>query len=251
MMHDGISPLLEFASEKLHVLLLVMAAIYAFKISWVLRHPAGRERQAGSGSPHTNATKGAAMSLFSIAMPWTMESARKHPFLYVQFVVFHVCVATSIAMTIVFSYLPWLIASKPAVFALQAVYAAGFIVGCMRLLRRAADRYVRAVSTPDDYFSLGLLVVWIALSFLVAAQAPAFAAAKGQWDPGAAAAPLSEAPVLAYYFITSFFLLYVPFSKISHYIYYPFTRWYLGKTLGHRGVYPVRRYPVRTGGAGA
>ena len=40
--------------------------------------------------------------------------------------------------------------------------------------------------------------------------------------------------------LTAFFLFYVPFSKISHYIFYPFTRWYLGKTLGHRGVYPLK-----------
>ncbi len=37
---------------------------------------------------------------------------------------------------------------------------------------------------------------------------------------------------------TSFFLIYVPFSKISHYLYYPFTRYWIGKTLGHRGSMP-------------
>jgi hypothetical protein len=36
----------------------------------------------------------------------------------------------------------------------------------------------------------------------------------------------------------------VPFSKISHYLYYPFTRYYLGKTLGRRGVYPMRKPQV-------
>jgi hypothetical protein len=45
--------------------------------------------------------------------------------------------------------------------------------------------------------------------------------------------------VVAYLYLTSFFLLYVPFSKISHYLYYPFTRWWLGKALGHRGSFPV------------
>jgi hypothetical protein len=40
---------------------------------------------------------------------------------------------------------------------------------------------------------------------------------------------------------TSFFLVYVPFSKISHYLYYPFTRYWLGKALGHRGSYPYAR----------
>ena len=47
--------------------------------------------------------------------------------------------------------------------------------------------------------------------------------------------------IVLYLYLTSFFLLYVPFSKISHYLYYPFTRWYLGKALGHRGSFPITR----------
>ena len=47
--------------------------------------------------------------------------------------------------------------------------------------------------------------------------------------------------LLVYFWMTAFFLVYVPFSKISHYLYYPFTRYYLGKTMGHRGVYPLKR----------
>jgi hypothetical protein len=46
---------------------------------------------------------------------------------------------------------------------------------------------------------------------------------------------------IAYLYLTSFFLLYVPFSKISHYLYYPFTRWWIGRALGHRGSFPVAR----------
>jgi hypothetical protein len=46
---------------------------------------------------------------------------------------------------------------------------------------------------------------------------------------------------IVYLYLTSFFLLYVPFSKISHYLYYPFTRIYIGRALGHRGSYPVVR----------
>ena len=46
---------------------------------------------------------------------------------------------------------------------------------------------------------------------------------------------------IAYLFMTSFFLIYVPFSKISHYLYYPFTRWWIGKALGHRGSMPAAR----------
>ena len=69
-----------------------------------------------------------------------------------------------------------------------------------------------------------MLTLWLALSF-VAVPNPS---GSGVW------------PRLAYFILTAFFLVYVPFSKISHYLYYPFARWYLGKTLGYRGVYPLR-----------
>jgi len=68
-----------------------------------------------------------------------------------------------------------------------------------------------------------LLIVWLVVSVLAAPNRR----------------EISEGPLLAYFFLTAFFLIYVPFSKISHYIYYPFARWYLGRTLGHRGVYPL------------
>ena len=57
--------------------------------------------------------------------------------------------------------------------------------------------------------------------------------------------------MLAYFFLTAFFLIYVPFSKISHYLYYPFTRYYLGKSLGRRGVFPMKRAADQTAAAGA
>ena len=33
----------------------------------------------------------------------------------------------------------------------------------------------------------------------------------------------------------------VPFSKIGHYLYYPITRYYLGRSLGYRGVFPIQK----------
>ena len=58
---------------------------------------------------------------------------------------------------------------------------------------------------------------------------------------------VSETPLLDYFFLTAFFLIYVPFSKISHYIYYPFARYYLGRTLGHRGSYPGMKPATQMG----
>jgi hypothetical protein len=47
--------------------------------------------------------------------------------------------------------------------------------------------------------------------------------------------------MLTFFLLTAFFLIYVPFSKIGHYLYYPITRYYLGRSLGYRGVFPIQR----------
>jgi nitrate reductase gamma subunit len=227
-MHD-MSPLLQFAEDRLQIIALsFMAIVYLLKIRWILRFPASRDRQAPTGDPSTNAPRGARYSLFNIGMPWAMSSTRQHPFFYAQFVIFHIGVTTSIAMSFLIPYAPGLIAGGGTVLALQLIFAAAAAVGVSRMVRRITDRYIRSISSPDDYFSLALLTIWFVSSILAA--------------PNNRQA--SEAPLLAYFFLTAFFLIYVPFSKISHYLYYPFTRWYLGKTLGHRGVYPLRHRTV-------
>ncbi|MFB3826917.1 MAG: hypothetical protein ACE15B_09115 [Bryobacteraceae bacterium] len=215
------SALLNFAEDRLQIIALTfMAVVYILKIRWILSYPAGRDWQAPNPTGRTNPTRGAWWSLFNIALPWSMASTRRHPWFYAQFVIFHVAVAASILMSFIMPYWPEWIAGPLAVLSLQVIFAAAFLVGVARFIRRLRDPYVRAISTPDDYFSLALLIVWFAFSFLAAPNRDEFA-------------------LLAYFFLTAFFLIYVPFSKISHYLYYPFSRWYLGRTLGHRGVYPV------------
>jgi nitrate reductase gamma subunit len=221
------SPMLRFAEDRLQILALVfMALVYLLKIRWIMSFPAGRDRQATT-AVFTNASKGATYSLFTIAMPWVMGSTRSHPLLYLQFVLFHIGVAVSILMSFLIPYAPHLIAGRTAVLTMQALYAAAFLVGILRVYRRISDSYLRSVSTPDDYFSPTLLIVWFASSFLAASNRP----------------ETGEGALMAYFWLTAFFLVYVPFSKISHYLYYPFSRWYLGRTLGYRGVLPIRRGP--------
>ncbi|HUT54470.1 MAG TPA: hypothetical protein VM658_13860 [bacterium] len=222
-MHE-ISPLLRFSEDKLQIIaLLFMAAVYVIKVKWILKFTAGKERQKTTSTGRTDARKGAYYSLFNIFMPWTMSSYRQHPLFYLQFGVFHTAVAVSIAMSVAMPYFPGLIANHYLVLLMQALFGAAFLIGLGRLIRRIASPYMRAISSPDDYFSLWLLTVWFAFAFMAAPNRP----------------ELTELWLTGYFLLTALFLFYVPFSKISHYIFYPFTRWYLGKTLGHRGVYPI------------
>jgi hypothetical protein len=218
-MHEP-TPLLKFAENQLQIASLVfMAAVYLWKIHWILSFPAGRDRQAPMAA--SNASRGARLSLLAVAMPWTLASFREHPLRYAQFAIFHLGVLFSIVMSFVIPYAPGLMRAPQAVLGLQVCFGLAALAGVFRLARRIWDPYMRAISSPDDYFSISLLIFWL-VSSMIAAEA-------------------DKMPLLVYFFLTAFFLVYVPFSKISHYLYYPFARWYLGRTLGHRGVFPLVR----------
>ncbi len=80
---------------------------------------------------------------------------------------------------------------------------------------------MRLISSPDDYFSLILLSAW-----LLSALAAIPLSGTNRW------------PEVVFFALTAFFLVYVPFSKISHYVLWPFNRYLIGKHFGKRGVYP-------------
>ncbi len=217
---------LHFAEHTLQeVALAFMALVYTIRIVWLLRHKAGTDRQPTTATVAHAQRRGILHSWANVAMPWAMESTRRKPFFYAQFVVFHLGVTAAIALSFVIPYAPAWLESETLVLALRVLIGAAFVVGVTRLVRRVVNPYIRAISSPDDFFSVTLLTVWFAFAFL---------AVPNDTSGG-------EGILLTYFWLTAFFLVYVPFSKISHYLYYPFTRYYLGKTLGFRGVYPVYR----------
>ena len=218
---------LEFVRGTLHdVALAFMFIVYCFRLYWLMRFKAGKERQAPTGRGDTNSRKGFIYSWGNIAMPWAMESTRTKLFLYLQFVIFHVGVTAAILLMFSISFY---FKSDPLpaalVTAFQIIIGAAFVVGVLRIIRRLGSVYLRAISSPDDHFALWLLTVWFGFGYLAAPNDYS----QGDWQ------------AMAFFLLGSFFLVYVPFSKISHYLYYPFTRYYLGKSLGRRGVFPIRR----------
>ncbi|MEW5796443.1 MAG: hypothetical protein AB1772_08780 [Candidatus Zixiibacteriota bacterium] len=218
---------LEFVRGTLHdAALCFMAVVYIIRVYWLTRFPAGMERQAPTSAGSAKPRKSIVYSWANVAMPWAMESTRTKFFLYLQFVVFHLGVTAAIALMFSISFyfkggpLPPTLAT---IF--RIVIGAAFVVGLLRIIRRISNIYVRAISSPDDHFAVWLLTAWFGLGVLAAPNDYS----NGDWQ------------AYAFFLMGSFFLVYVPFSKISHYLYYPFTRYYLGKTLGRRGVFPIRR----------
>jgi len=220
------SHLLHFSEHTLQeVALGFMALVYITRLIWLLHFKAGKERQASTGSGDTTPRKGIIYSWANVAMPWAMESTRTKLFIYIQFVLFHLGVVAAIGLSFIIPYGPELLNSSIVVTVLKVIIGAAFLIGLIRIIRRIQNQYMRAISSPDDYFSLILLTTWFFFAFLSVPNSTI----NGEWH------------LLTYFILTAFFLIYVPFSKISHYLYYPFTRYYLGKTLGHRGVFPLRR----------
>jgi nitrate reductase gamma subunit len=223
-MHE--SQLLHFAEHRLQeVALLIMATVYTIRLIWLFRFKAGGDRQGRTGRFSTSPQKGALYSLANIAMPWAMESTRTNPVFWVQFALFHLGVTAAIALSFVIPYGPSLLENGLVVLGFQGFIGVAFLIGCYRIYRRVSDKTMRAISTPDDYFSLCLLTLWFAFGVL---------AAPNDISSG-------EGIMLTFFLLTAFFLIYVPFSKIGHYLYYPITRYYLGRSLGYRGVYPIQK----------
>jgi len=227
------SDLLHFSEHRLQeVALLIMATVYILRLRWLFKFKGSKERQAPTGLPNTNPRKGIIYSWGAIAMPWTMESTRTKFFFYVQFVIFHTGVTLAIVLSFIIPYAPSFLNSNPLIIPIfQILIGAAFLIGVGRIIRRMGSKYIRAISSPDDYFSLILLTVWFGFAFF---------AVPNQYEQG-------EGILLTYFILTAFFLIYVPFSKISHYLYYPFTRYWFGKSMGYRGTYPIRHRPKHVG----
>ena len=89
------------------VALLFMATVYCLRLIWLFRFRSAPERTYPAGS----AAIGVAWSMLNVAMPWAMESTRRKPLFYVQFVIFHIGVVLAISATFIIPYRPALFES--------------------------------------------------------------------------------------------------------------------------------------------
>jgi nitrate reductase gamma subunit len=109
------------------------------------------------------------------------------------------------------------------IFAILIVPAV--LIGISKFIRRVSRLEMRLISTPDDYFAL------VSVEFFFISNIAALLVNTPLWRT-------------VYFFITAGFLFYVPFSKISHYIYFFFTGVITGSRYGWRGVRPAKRQIV-------
>ncbi len=203
---------MNFSVEQTHIYALVfMAIVYCIRIAWIFRFRLMRDLARPRGSGLT----GAAMAMTTMFRPWSMETTRRGFVQWVEFAVFHVGIAVMITTSFVISLAPhWLM--PPVVALIVVSQALALVAGLSRLFKRVRDPKLRAISSLDDYFSLVAVNVLFVCCILAVLGLP-----------------LAHE---AYFILLAIIIVYVPFSKISHYLYYPIARYFYGSYLGRRGI---------------
>lgn len=181
----------------------------AIRLRSIMNRPFKKDLSRARGSVWQGA-----LYAFTLGMaPWEKESTRLHWVGYFRGIVFHVGVFMAFAVLFVS---PWLnLVPIPIIWLMIAVTGVGAVAGFAGVVMRWGDENERALSLPDDYFSVLIVSLFVALAFLV----------------------LIWSQILpAYYIIAAFMLIYIPFSKIRHCVYFFYSKFFFGSGFGHRGV---------------
>jgi len=151
---------------------------------------------------------------FTLGMaPWEKESTRLHWFLYIRGILFHVGIFT--AFGVLFAS-PWIDQFHQALkVVLVLVTGAGALAGFAGIAIRLHGANERALSIPDDYFSVFVCSLFITGDFV---------------------SLLAPAALPFFYLVTAFMGAYIPLSKIRHCVYFFYSKFFFGAHFGHRGV---------------
>ena len=160
--------------------------------------------------------KGVVDAFLTIVMPWKMESTRRHFLYYVEFILFHLGLFGAISLAYTYTYLNEWVSNPFVSNAYIIMIAVGLIAGIIRFIKRFTQPDLKIISVMDDYFSLFMVLLFKVTGILML-----LGYTWSSW---------------AYFIIVGLFLLYAPFSKIHHYLYYPFARYFYGSSLGRKGI---------------
>jgi len=217
-MPNEVSHALQILEEPVqYVCLAFMALMYTIKIRQLLKKPFPAEKAELKG----DRVAGALYSLTNVLRPWDMESTEKNLYFYTEFLVFHIAVALTIGSTFLIPLVPALM--TPAVTSVFMVFMGlAFFIGLRRIYRRLTVPEIKIISSPDDYFAIILMTVFFGVGVVT----------MWLWIQGKP----ETGWMWLFFLMTTFFLVYVPFSKISHYVLYPFGRVNFGMVFGGRGI---------------
>jgi hypothetical protein len=185
--------------------------VFAGRLLAFNRLPRPVDRAIPKGSPRAGL-----VYAFTLGMaPWAKESTRLHMVAYLRGVAFHLGIFLGLGILLASPWLGQLPAAWRLLLAIGA--AMGALLGLAGFAARLLERDLKALSTPDDFAAV--LVVSI------------FLASAGLWLVLPVAQPF-------FYLASAVLLVYAPFSKIRHCIYYAYSRMFFGKFVGTRAILP-------------
>jgi hypothetical protein len=151
---------------------------------------------------------------FTLGMaPWEKESTRIHWIAYLRGIFFHVGIFMAFGVLLAS---PWLdLLPDILIWLALAVTGFGALFGFAGIFMRLAGPNERALSLPDDYASVFLTSLFIALAF---------------------ATLLWPSVLPAFYVVTGITGAYIPISKIRHCVYFFYSKFFFGTSFGRRGV---------------
>ncbi len=186
-------------------------AAFAARLRTFTRLAVPKDRSQPKGNPNA----GVAYALSLGMMPWAKESTRRHALAYLRGVGFHLTVFLSLAL---FLASPWLgLVPGPVRIGLAALCGLGSLLAFLGFLSRFIEKSLKAISTPDDYFAVLLVSLFLA---------------------GAAAMLLDLSLLPLFYLASALLFFYMPLGKIRHCIYFAFSRIFFGRFFGRRAVLP-------------
>ncbi len=181
----------------------------AIRLKEIINRPYKKDLSRERGS----ALKGV-LYAFTLGMaPWEKESTRIHWIAYLRGIFFHVGIFFAFVVLLLS---PWIENLPPILIWIFIVISAlGAVFGFAGIVMRWKGQNERALSVPDDYFSvfLAALFTTFALVFLI-----------------------SPAYLPVFYLVAAILLIYIPISKIRHCVYFFYSKFFFGANFGHRGV---------------
>jgi hypothetical protein len=196
----------------------VLVILYTIRLIILLKMKKATDK---SPNPKGDLGKGIWEAFITLAAPWKMSSTRRHWTYYLQFMFFHIGLAFNISLAYLITYAaPFMTAPVRTVFIV--FIGLGTLAGVIRIFNRFLRAEMRAISSFDDYFALILLFI-----FNVGGILALLGLAWGSY---------------VYFAVIFIFLVYAAFSKIHHYLYYPFARIIYGKDAARKGLFNPEAY---------
>ena len=203
------------------VALAVAATGLIIRVTWLWTGP----QVSDPSPPRASVKKGVAYAFTAGMLPWKKESARLHLLVYVRGILLHLGIFTFIILLFVSLFTDVRYLTGAAAF--SPTLGLGFLAGAIALTARLTDKNLHAISRPDDYISLVLVMLVMLAGFLYV---------------------LGAVNRTVFWGVVSALCFYLPWSKIPHVAYFFFSRTVFGTLFGRRGVLPGPGKITQSGG---